>query len=47
MAGVDGTVEWAGGGLDAHTALIYMALFERSSNLRLNAEAAAWRLGPR
>ena len=29
VAGVDRAVEWAGGGLDAPTALIYMALFER------------------
>ena len=46
VAGVDRAVEWAGGGLDAPTALIYMALFERSSNLRLDVEAAAWRAVP-
>ena len=46
VAGVDRAVEWAGGGLDAPTALIYMALFERSSNLRLDVEAAAWRAAP-
>ena len=46
VAGVDRAVEWAGGGLDAPTALIYMALFERSSNLRLDVEAAAWKAVP-
>ena len=46
VAGVDRAVEWAGGGLDAPTALIYMALFERFSNLRLDVEAAAWRAVP-
>ena len=46
VAGVDRAVEWASGGLDAPTALIYMALFERSSNLRLDVEAAAWRAVP-
>ena len=46
VAGVDRAVEWAGGGLDAPTALIYMALFERSTDLRLDVEAAAWRAVP-
>ena len=46
VAGVDRAVEWAGGGLDTPTALIYMALFERSSNLRLDVEAAAWKAVP-
>ena len=34
VAGVDRAVEWAGGGLDAPTALIYMALFEHSTDRR-------------
>ena len=46
VAGVDRAVEWAGGGLDAPTALIYMALFERSTDLRLDVEAAAWKAVP-
>ena len=36
-------MEWAGSGLDAPTFLIYMALFERSLDLKLDVEVATWR----
>ena len=39
----DPALEWAGGGLERFTGLIYEALFDGSSALKWGVDMAAWR----